>query len=102
MIRCADCGVAWTADTDADGWMLPRGLDDSRPALCPTHAAVSMPHDEAFAAEHTPEDGAAPCGHKPGEDLCPACEIVPTGGDLCDGCDPGPLLAEIARARVSP
>jgi hypothetical protein len=33
---------------------------------------------------------------------CPSCPNTTTADDLCDNCDPGPLLASLADARVSP
>ena len=33
---------------------------------------------------------------------CPACPNTTTRDDLCDNCDPAPLLAALADARVSP
>lgn len=76
----------------------------------------SLPAAEAWAIEHeAPLHSCPGCGAPTtGNDVCDDCAKTPCGlvgcincGDeapegVCDICDPAPLLAEIADARVSP
>lgn len=50
-------------------------------------------------AKTASNDVCADCSKTPGD--CVNCDAETTEG-VCDICDPGPLLAEIADARVSP
>lgn len=73
----------------------------------------SLSAAEAWAIEHeAPLHSCPGCGAKTtGNDVCDECAKTPgdcvncgdeTTEGVCDICDPGPLLAEIADARVSP
>lgn len=76
---------------------------------------LSLPSAEAWAIEHeAPLHSCPGCGSPTtGNDVCDDCSAVPCGlvgcincdaettEGFCATCDPGPMLAEIADARVS-